>query len=374
MRRLVPALVLLLVAAAPAPAAAPARGVPQVDARAFLLVDGRSGEVLAGRDAAAELPIASITKLMTVRIALERLRPEQVVRASREAAGVGESTIGLRPGQRISVHDLLEGALVQSANDAADALADAAGPDRPSFIAAMNAEAGRLGLRHTHFARPDGLDAPGHYSSARDVTTLARVEMRSPLVRSIVRQRSAVIASGLHLATWNDLLASFPGVFGVKTGHTGDAGWCEVVAARWSGVTLYATILGSPTRAQRDSDLAALLRYGFSRYGSGRIVEAGHVYAHARTGFGRAPIELAAVRGATRVLRVDRPVVQRVVAPVTVSLPVLKGQQLGRIEVRAGGKLLARIPLVATRTERRPSLTGRAEWYTARALSRLLPF
>jgi D-alanyl-D-alanine carboxypeptidase (penicillin-binding protein 5/6) len=367
---------LLVAAPAGAPAARSTHHAPAVDAPAFLLVDGDSGAVLAAHDADASMPIASITKLMTVRLALQRLRPGQVVRASKAAAAVGESTIDLRPGQAISVHDLLEGALIQSANDAADALADAAatGGKRAEFIAAMNAEAAKLGLRHTHFARPDGLDAPGHVSSAADVTRLARLEMRDPRVRDIVREQSAVIAGGRRLSTWNDLLSSFPGVFGVKTGHTGDAGWCEVVAARWQGVTLYATILGSPSRERRDADLAALLRYGFTFFGHAQLVQPGHVYARAVTGFGRAPIDLVPARGATRVVRADRPLTQLVVAPVSVSLPVRKGQQLGRVEVRSGRRVLARIPLVAARTETRPSRTGRIEWYTARALSHLSPF
>jgi len=367
---------LLVAASAGAPASGAARRAPAVDARAFLLVDGDSGAVLAGHDADASLPIASITKLMTVRVALQRLRPDQVVRASKAAAAVGESTIDLRPGQQITVHDLLEGALIQSANDAADALADAAarGGKRAEFIAAMNAEAAKLGLRDTHFARPDGLDARGHVSSAADVTRLARLEMRDPRVRAIVRERSAVIAGGRRLSTWNDLLSSFPGVFGVKTGHTEDALWCEVVAARWQGVTLYATILGSPSRAQRDADLASLLRYGFTFFGHAQLVQPGHVYARARTGFGRAPVELVPARGVSRVIRADRPLTQMVVAPASVSLPVRKGQQLGRIEVRSGRRVLARIPLVASRSATRPSRVGRIEWYTARALSHFSPF
>jgi serine-type D-Ala-D-Ala carboxypeptidase (penicillin-binding protein 5/6) len=366
---------LLVAAPAGAPAAASAHRAPAVDARSFLLVDGDSGAVLASDGADEPLPIASITKLMTVRVALQRLRPSQVVRVSKAAAAVGESTIDLRPGQAISVHDLLAGALIQSANDAADALADAAaGGKRPAFIAAMNAEAAKLGLHDTHFARPDGLDAPGHVSSAADVTRLARLEMRDPRVRAIVRERSAVIAGGRRLSTWNDLLSSFPGVFGVKTGHTGDAGWCEVVAARWQGVTLYATILGSPTRERRDADLAALLRYGFTFFGHAQLVQPGHVYARAVTGFGRAPIDLVAAHGANRVVRADRPLTQVVVAPASVSLPVQKGQQLGRIEVRSGRRVLTRIPLVAARSEARPSRVGRIEWYTARALSHLSPF
>ena len=130
----------------------------------------------------------------------------------------------------------------------------------------MNAEARKLGLRDTHFANPDGLDAPGHYSSARDVTRLARIAMRNKVIRSVVGHTTATIAGGRTLTTWNDLLSRFPGLFGVKTGHTGAAGWSEVAAARANGVTIYATLLGGATREGRNGDLAALLAWGLARY------------------------------------------------------------------------------------------------------------
>jgi serine-type D-Ala-D-Ala carboxypeptidase (penicillin-binding protein 5/6) len=130
----------------------------------------------------------------------------------------------------------------------------------------MNDKARALRLRDTHFVRPDGLDAPNEHSSAADVTRLARIAMRNPEIRDIVRERNDTIAGGRRLHTWNDLLGAFRGLIGVKTGHTGAAGWCEVAAARRSGLTVYTTILGSPSREQRNTDLAALLRWGLSRY------------------------------------------------------------------------------------------------------------
>ena len=129
----------------------------------------------------------------------------------------------------------------------------------------MNARARRLGLRNTHYVRPDGLDAAGHYSSARDVTFLARVLMHYPVVRQIVRRRTATI-TGASLHTWNDLLYSYPGIFGVKTGHTSGAGWNETAAVHRRGVSIYATLLGSPDRSTRNADLVKLLDWGFSRY------------------------------------------------------------------------------------------------------------
>src|SRR6185312_8407003 len=285
-------------------------------------VNAANGEVLAAHDARARVPIASITKLMTVIVALDHLKPDQIVTVSGDAAQVGESRIPLVRGERISVRDLLEGALIQSANNAADALASAASNDDvPKFVAWMNERAKRLGLRDTHFVRPDGLDAPGHVSSARDVAVLAQVAMHRRVVRDLVRLRSSPIEGGrFTVHTWNDLLGVVPGVVGVKTGHTDDAGWCEVAAVRRNGFTVYAVILGSPTRAQRNDDLQRLLAWGVSQYRTLTLVGK-RSYAWSAAPYGRPRVALVARRPLVRVVRVGRPVVERIVAPAAVSLP-----------------------------------------------------
>src|SRR5262245_32760974 len=315
---------LILAAAAAVAFAAPAHAAPQLaDSRAWFVVNGSNGEVLAAHDANARVPIASITKLMTVLVALQHLKPSDTVTVTGGAAQVGESRIPLHSGQRITVHVLLEGALIQSANNAADALAAAASNgDVPRFVGWMNARAEQLGLRHTRFVRPDGLDAPGHVSSARDVATLARVAMHVPVVREIVAKRTDTIEGGaVTVHTWNDLLGVFPGLIGVKTGHTDDAGWCEVAAARRSGYTIYAVVLGSPTRAQRNVDLERLLTWGVAQYRTLPLVRP-QTYAWTTAPYGRKPIPLVAVNSLVRVVRVGHPLTERIVAPTAVSLPV----------------------------------------------------
>lgn len=364
MKRLLTILVAALALAVPAQA-----GVPPVQARAYVVMNSSTGEVLASRAARARIPIASITKLMTVLIALERVKLEDVVTVQRDVAAVGESTINLHAGERITVRDLVEGALIQSANDAADALADYVGHgDAERFVAMMNAKAKELGLDETHFARPDGLDAPGHVSSARDVTLLARIAMHNAVIRDVVAMRDATISGHRHLHTWNDLLGSFPGLFGVKTGHTAEAGWCEVAAVRGDGTTIYVTILGSPNRSQRNADLAALLRWGVSRYGVTRVITKGRPYAFVQTGYGRAPLPLVSRERVQRSVRVDRPLVARVVAAAAVALPVHAGEQLGVVRVYAGRRLVGEQPLVAARTVERPGVAARAAFYARRTL------
>jgi D-alanyl-D-alanine carboxypeptidase len=365
---------LILVAAVALALAGGARAaVPQPAARAFIVVNASNGDVLASRNAHARLPIASITKLMTVIVALDHLKPDDVVTVSASSAEVGESRIPLRIGQRVTVRDLLAGALIQSANNAATALAAAASSgDVAKFVGWMNARAQRLGLHDTHFVRPDGLDVAGHFSSARDVSVLARVAMHEPIVRELVRRRTDTIENGAFVVhTWNDLLGVFPGLIGVKTGHTGDAGWCEVAAARRNGFTIYAVVLGSPTRAQRNDGLQSLLAWGVSQYRTLTLV-ARQAYAWAAAPYGRRPVALVARTPLTRVVRVGRPVVERVVAPTAVALPVRRGERLGRIEVWAGGELLGSRPLLAARSVARPGLGGRLRWYSTRTVHNLV--
>ncbi|MDX6506591.1 MAG: hypothetical protein QOG06_1235 [Gaiellaceae bacterium] len=342
---------------------------PQVTGRSFVVENGVTGEVLLARNTRERVPIASITKLMTVLLTVERTRPNAVVVVNPLAAQVGESSANLRGGERLTVRELLEAALIQSANDAADALAYYLGRGSETrFVALMNARAKQLGLKDTHYVRPDGLDAPGHVSSAHDVTLLARIVMHRPLVRRIVRMRAASISGGRTLHTWNDLLSSYPGVFGVKTGHTSEAGWSEVAAARRRGVTVYATLLGSPDRYTRNADLVKLLDWGFSRYRRAAMVVKGREYARAELGYGRKGVALVAARSLAPAVRVDFPLVRRVIAADAAVLPVSRGQTLGHVELYQRNRLVGTAPLVAARSVGRPGMVGRAGWYARRTL------
>ena len=366
MRRLAAIAGAALAFAAPATAAP-----PSVHGSAYIVEDARTGEVLASSNAHEHLAIASLTKMMTVLLALERHRLSDVVTVDPRAAIVGESTINLRPGERLTVRDLIKGALVQSANDAAAALALSMAPDFPSFARLMNAKAVQLGLHDTHFVRPDGLDVPDHYSSAADVTKLGRVLMHTRFVRDTVDDETASIAGGRTLHTWDDLLSIFPRTIGVKTGHTSLAGWCQVAAARGSGVTVYATLLGSPARSVRNADLESLLIWGLAQFRLVPAIRPAHTYASVGLPYGKHPLELVAAKPANRVARLGRPLTERVVAATAVSLPVHAGDVLGHVEIWERGKLRARSDLIATRTVNKPGLGGRLGWYAGRTFHHL---
>src|SRR5215204_997353 len=165
-------------------------------------------------------------------------------------------------------------------------------------------------------------------------------------------------------------ISTFPSLLGVKTGHTAAAGWSEVAAARGRGLTVYATLLGSPSRSERNDDLAELLAWGLDQY---RVVPAigNRVYATVALPYGKARLELRAARPLLTVARVGRPLTEKVVAAASVSLPVERGDVLGRVEIWAGKRLVGRRDLVASRTVNRPGPVARVSWYAGRTAHKL---
>ena len=344
---------------------------PALQARAYYAESAYDGAVLAARDADTRRPVASITKLMTVLVALEHARLDEVVTVPRAATGIGESTLFLRPGERVTVRDLAVGALVPSANDAATALAFHVGQGSVArFVALMNAKAREFGLDDTHYVNPHGLDQPGHVSSARDAARLVRAALEVPLIRQTARLRHAV-AAGRDVTSTDDVLALEPRILGAKTGHTDGAGWSQVAAARANGVTVYAAVLGSPTRDARNTDLLRLLRWSLAQYRPVAAVTPGRTYAVARSPYGRPEVRLVALRQVPYVLRAGRPLSEEVVAPASVTLPVARHARLGEVRVFADGRLVARAPLVAADAVHEPGLLGKAQWYATRALEHL---
>jgi D-alanyl-D-alanine carboxypeptidase (penicillin-binding protein 5/6) len=340
---------------------------PPVDAPAWV-VENQAGQMLAAANPDAPRAVASITKLMTVLVVLDHHRLSDLVTVDARAAAVGQESIDLRPGEQLTVADLIRGALIQSANDAAVALALATSPDLFGFANLMNAKAAELGLRHTHFVNPDGLDEPGAYSTAADVTTLARDAMEVPFIRETVDLQTALIAGGRTLHTWNDLLGIVPGVIGVKTGHTDDAGWSQVVADEAGTMTIYVTILGSPSRAQRNADLESLISWGIDQYSRVVAIKADRPYAQVALPYGRKPVALVAKSQLEAVVRPGRALTERVIAARSASLPVRRGEVLGHVEVWAGRQLLGRRPLIAVRSVAAPGLGGRVGWYARRTV------
>jgi D-alanyl-D-alanine carboxypeptidase (penicillin-binding protein 5/6) len=376
MRRALLAVLALVSAAFVAPAWGSSPGFaartspPEVAAAAWYVL-GEDGTVVAAHNARTPRPMASITKLMTAIVTLERVRLSDVVTVDPQAARVGESTVFLLGGERLTVADLLRGALVRSANDAAEALALYVGDgSQRRFVAMMNAKARELGLAETRFVNPHGLDARGHVSSARDITLLIRYALGIPFIRETLG-RTLVRLPGGVFPTTDDLLESWPPLIGGKTGHTGLAGWSETAGAKEHGITVYGTVLGSNSRSERNDALQTLLRYGLARYRRVVAIEPQRVYSEATTGYGRPSVELVAGHATVLTIRERTPLIERVVAPTSVALPIHARQPLGSIEVYAGSRLVASATLVAASSISEPGLPGKVVWYTKRTAHHL---
>ncbi len=296
---------------------------------------------------------------------------DDVVTVSPQAAQVGESTIDLRAGERLTVRDLAIAALVPSANDAATALAVYVGQGSiPRFVAMMNAKARELGLTETHFENPHGLDQPGHVSSARDMTTLLTAALRNPFIRTWSTRSTATIAGGRTLTSTDDLIGTLP-LIGAKTGHTDDAGWSQVAAVERGGVRITASVLGAPSEAQRNADLGGLLAWGLAQYHRVKAVDctASTVSPRPATA-GRRSGSWPRGRSSAR-CGLGKPLVERIVVSSALALPVRRGQQAGEVRVFAGGRLIARTPLVAADSVSAVGTPGKVAWYARRTVHHL---
>ncbi|MBE6627453.1 MAG: D-alanyl-D-alanine carboxypeptidase [Ruminococcaceae bacterium] len=242
--------------------------VPSVSAKSAILMLASTGEILYQKDCDVKLPMASTTKIMTALVALELGSPKQMIAVSPEAVGVEGSSIYLTAGEQLSLEQLLYALLLESANDAAVAIACGLSGSVDSFAKKMNEKADSLGLVQTHFTNPHGLDHEEHYTTARELAIITQALLKDPLLRTIVSTRKTTIPhdgtdSVRLLVNHNKMLRLYDGCIGVKTGFTKRSGRCLVSAAERDGVELIAVTLNA---SDDWNDHTALLNYGFSRY------------------------------------------------------------------------------------------------------------
>jgi D-alanyl-D-alanine carboxypeptidase (penicillin-binding protein 5/6) len=303
--------VLGLVLALPAPAQAvpvaplqPIDGLavdppPDLEAVTWILYDDTYDIVLAAEDADVERPMASTTKIMTGIVAFENSTPGQTVVVSQYATDVGEAEVPLEPGEALPIDALTTGLMVRSANDAAISVAEGIAGSEAAFVGMMNARADELGLRHTHFENPHGLDAPGHYTSARDLLDMGLAGMEIPEFREAVAtkvDRFPPAPDGTTRAVQNTnmMLWDYEGAFGVKTGYTLQAGLTLVAGAERENRRLYAVVMGSTSERGHFADATKLLDYGFESFGVVPLVIEGDVYGLRRSADGTDPLRAAA--------------------------------------------------------------------------------
>ena len=323
---------------------------PKLAAKSWILLEQRSGAVLASNSVDEVLPMASTTKLMTAYLAIRRLDPSRIVRVGYYPADPVESVMGLEPGQKVSVRDLLHGLIMLSGNDAAVALAKAVSGTVPRFVVLMNRTAARLGLDQTGYRNPIGLDAPGHLSTAGDLAKISRVLMGMPRFRAIAGEREALLTSyrpPLEITTTNDFLLAYPWADGIKTGATNLAGYILASAGERRGVQLIGVVMGTASELARDSESARLLEWGFGLYRERVPLRRGTVATEVPIRFREPGLDL--VPGSTeRVgLRRGQGLEVRLDVPDEVEGPIRRGSKVGRALVLVDGEQVAGVPLLA---------------------------
>jgi D-alanyl-D-alanine carboxypeptidase (penicillin-binding protein 5/6) len=341
----------LLVACLVAPSVASAQSGPQLrGAKSAIVIEASTGQAAYKRDAGARRQIASTTKMMTALVTLQHADLDDVFRASSYRPAPIESQIGLKPGERMSVRDLMRGLLLPSGNDAAMALAVGVSGSRNAFVRAMNTDAQQLGLRDTHFANPIGLDAPTNYSTAADLAKLAVVLRRNDFARETMDRRRATLQTGSRERTVvnrNTLVQEYPWVNGVKTGHTNSAGYLLVGSATRNGVTVVSVVMGEPSEAARDADSLTLLRYGLSSFTQRTGLRKGAVLARPKLAYRDEHVDLVASSGVQAIVRRgQRFTVSVQDVPAELRGPIPAGARIGTAVVRLGGRVVGRVPLL----------------------------
>ncbi|MCL2568730.1 MAG: D-alanyl-D-alanine carboxypeptidase [Oscillospiraceae bacterium] len=314
---------------------AQASGAPRVSAKSYVLLDAGTGTVLLERNADVQMLIASTTKIMTAVVTLEHAHPDDLVEIRPEHTGIEGSSMYLRAGETMTVRDLLYGLMLASGNDAAVALAYHVAGGIEEFAVLMNEKAGALGMTNSSFRNPHGLDAEGHYSTARDMAILAAFAMESEDFVEIVSTRSAR-AAGRSLVNHNKMLWRYPGAEGVKTGYTRASGRSLVSAASRDRTRLICVTLSAP----RDwADHTALLDWGFAHYRYHGLFVQGEVVATVPviSGMGDS-VELVAEACLKLLTGVEDEVAVVIEAPRFVYASVAAGDQGGRVLVMVNGE------------------------------------
>lgn len=327
-----------------------AEAILAVTADAAVLMDAITGDILYDKQAHKKRPPASTTKIMTAILGLELGRPEELVVVSPKAAAVGESTIHLDPGEKITLYEIITGALVKSGNDACVAIGEHIAGTEEKFVKMMNQKALTLGAKDTHFENTNGLPNKNHYSTAFDLALMARYGLQLPAFSSITRQKETEIHFiepdvFMDLRNTNKLLWNYPFADGVKTGTTNAAGKCLVASATKEGRQLIAVVLHAPNRF---GDAQKLLEWGFQQTETLQIAKAGEVVAEFPIvsaepvkAFVQYPLEVSIQKNAKEKIE------KRIVWTRNASLPIRAGEELGVYELWLNGQKIKSAALLA---------------------------
>lgn len=323
--------------------------------KAALLMDSATGTVLYENNSHEKMPMASVTKIMTMLIAMEnidsgKMSYDDTVTGSAYAKSMGGSTIFLDEGEQLSVNDILKGIAVASGNDAAVAMAEHIAGSAPAFVEMMNKRAAELGMKDTHFVNCNGLDADGHYSSAYDIALMSRELLKHPGIHNFTTIWLDSLRDGkFTLSNTNKLVRFYDGCTGLKTGSTSKAGFCISATAKRNNMHLIAVIMAAPTSKQRQADASALLNYGFSTYSVTDAVTKGEKIKDVSVNKGteaKCPV-VCADNVSTLSKKGEKVEIKKIVKlKKNVTAPVSKGEKAGELICMNGKKEVGRTELL----------------------------
>ena len=376
MNRLLRSLAVLTLSSAALLAQAQAPQPPEVAAKAYLLMDLSSGQILAGKDMDAPVEPASLTKLMTAYVVFDALRARKVTLAqalpvSERAWKTPGSRMFIDPKMQVPVEDLIKGMLVQSGNDATVALAEGVGGTVERFVEMMNDQAKALGLKNTHYANVDGLPDPAHITTARDLATLsARLMQDFPedVKYFAIKKYRYPGTPASNDTNRNTLLFRDPTVDGLKTGHTKAAGYCLVATAardfpNLKGRRLVSVLLGAASDSARANESQKLLNWGYTAWEDVKLFDAGQAVATPRVWKGKAtelklgsltPIVVSVPAGTAAQVKTE------VARPEPLVAPFKKDQVVATLKITQGEQTLGEVPLVALQAVEESGFLGRA--------------
>lgn len=334
---------------------------PNVNANGFILIDASSGQVLAAKNPDQRMEPASLTKMMTSYIISAALRAgrfhlDDRVPISETSWRTGGSKMFVKLNDQVPVRDLMQGIIVESGNDACVAMAEFTAGSQEGFVNLMNQQAAFLGMKNTHFMDVNGLPDAGHYTTPRDMATLARALILNFPEDYQWYSQKWFTYNGIRQPNRNRLLWRDPSVDGVKTGHTSTAGYCLVTSALRDNMRLISVVMGAPTDAARANDSEQLLTYGFRFFESRKLYNANTAITQTRVWLGKqkqvpvgVPHDLYALVPAGETNRL------KTILKLTPELkaPVQKGQIIGNIDVVYDNKSIATAPLIALQNDMR---------------------
>jgi len=330
------------------------------NAKSAILIERDTGTVLYDKNADEKLSPASMTKIMTLLLIMEAIEKGELslkekVRTSEYAASMGGSQIFLEPGEEMTTEEMLKGITIGSANDASVAMAERLAGSEEAFVKKMNEKAAQLGLKNTKFQNATGLPVADHYSSAHDMSVMAKELLKYSLITKFTSTYEDYLREDTDKKFWlvntNRLVKFYPGVDGLKTGYTAEAKYCLTATAKKGDMRVIAVVFGASTPKERNAQVTKMLDYAFAQYTTHPIYKKDEKLAEAKvskgesklvTGVTSEPISILTKKGSTA-----KDFTKKITMNQDLKAPIKKGDQIGTLQLKKDGKVYVESPIIA---------------------------